>query len=122
MTGGTSVNWRRSESFAYLSLDSGTQPHPDDRTGRMLIWDGLLQKTWLLQHPCVRLPIIAQRGLTRTHPCLLRILAELFGCQRTNAINQVADADDCPGATGNETDPASDGSSSTTNLPGFLSV
>src|ERR1035437_7982590 len=53
-----------------LPLNFVIKPHPNDGPGWMLIWDGPLQDTWLLQHPSVGLPIPAQLCFARAHPGL----------------------------------------------------
>src|ERR1035437_3998423 len=58
------------EFLENLALNLVTKPHPNDGPGRMLIWDGPLQGTWLLQHPSVGLPIPAQLCSARAHPGL----------------------------------------------------
>jgi hypothetical protein len=58
------------EFLENLALNFVIKPHPNDGPGRMLIWDGPLQDTWLLQHPSVGLPIPAQLCFARAHPGL----------------------------------------------------
>src|ERR1019366_7912062 len=48
------------EFLENLPLNFVIKPRSNDGPGRMLIWDGPLQDTWLLQHPRVGLPIPAQ--------------------------------------------------------------
>src|ERR1035437_9170461 len=55
------------EFLENLPLNFVIKPRPNDGPGRMLIWDGPLQDTWLLQHPSVGLPIPAQLCFARAH-------------------------------------------------------
>src|SRR5690242_188555 len=103
-----------------LLLDRNFKAYPSDRPWRMVVRDRLLQSSWLRHHPTVGLPIVAQNGLVQAHPGLLRILTELIGCERPNAIDEIAHANDGPGAAGDQPNLASDGGSSTTNLPSLL--
>src|SRR5258708_4284400 len=103
-------------------FNSSVKSHPNHRPVRMLIFDGPLQYAWLLQDPSVGLPIPAQRRFARAHPGLIRILAELFGCQRSNAVHDFTNPDDVSRAARNKSDCLSNRSFRPPNLPRLLCV
>jgi hypothetical protein len=53
------------ELFEDSPFNAVIKPHPNDRTGRMLVWNRPLQHAWILEDPCAtgsRLRDFAQRS------------------------------------------------------------
>src|ERR1035441_3096093 len=105
-----------------LLLDSRSQADPNDRPWWMLIRDRPLQLERPLDNPGECLSIVAQNRFVRAHPGLLRILSELCGCDRPNAIDEIAHANDGPRPAGDQRNLTSDRGARSTNFPGLPAV